>query len=254
MITTVTVHCDLGLLDAGASVVAILTVSPSVTGAVTNTGTVTADIIDPNPVDNLFAVVSLVSSVDDLFARQTITPDPVLVDGNLVYLITVTNRGFYPVAGVSVVDELPGPVRLVSVQASQGAFTIADGTVTCTPGELGKGTGAAVTIFALASTAGVLTNRVTVESPTSGATNPSLTSELQTSVIATPALSFERVGNRLVLSWPRATGSFVLEAADNLFPPEGWSAAKTPIETTDERITTTVKLSGDLRFYRLKKQ
>jgi uncharacterized repeat protein (TIGR01451 family) len=178
----------------------------------------------------------------------------VLVDGNFVYSITITNRGFYPVPGVTVVDELPDTVGLVSARASQGTCTNAAGTVTCSLGELGKGTAATITILALASNTGVLTNRVTVNSPTSAPTNPNLSSELQTSVIATPTISFERAGNRLLLSWPRATGNFVLEAADDLFPPKGWSAAKNPVEITEERITTTVKLSGTTRFYRLKKQ
>jgi uncharacterized repeat protein (TIGR01451 family) len=248
------VNCDLGLLNAGDSVVAIVTVSPSVTGAITNTTTVTSDIIDLNLADNIFSVVSLVSSVDDLFVAQTATPDPVLVDGNLVYSITVTNRGFYPVPAVTVVDGLPDTVRLVSARASQGTCINAAGIVTCTLGQLGKGASATITILAIASTTGVLTNRVTVNSPTSAPTNPDLTSELQTSVITTPTISFERAGNRLLLSWPRATGNFVLEAADDLFPPKSWSAAKTPVEITEERITTTVKLSGTARFYRLKRQ
>jgi uncharacterized repeat protein (TIGR01451 family) len=192
--------------------------------------------------------------VDDLVVAQTATPDPVLVNGNLVYSITVTNRGFYPVPAVTVVDGLPDTVRLVSARASQGTCINADGIVTCTLGELGKGASATITILAIASTTGVLTNRVTVNSPTSAPTNPDLTSELQTSVITTPTISFERAGNRLLLSWPRATGNFVLEAADDLFPPKSWSAAKTPVEITEERITTTVKLSGAARFYRLKRQ
>jgi uncharacterized repeat protein (TIGR01451 family) len=64
------VNCDLGLLDAGASVVAIVTVGPSVTGAITNTATVTSDMIDPNLADNIFSVVSLVSSGGFFVTKQ----------------------------------------------------------------------------------------------------------------------------------------------------------------------------------------
>ena len=72
-------------------------------------------------------------------------------------------------------------------------------------------------------------------------------------MVETPTLNFERVGARLLLTWSSLAGGFELEVAGSTLPGETWTVDRSPRVTSGALVTTTVKLSGNARFYRLRK-
>jgi len=102
--------------------------------------------------------------VADLSVTKTASPDPVEVDGDITYTITVTNRGPGTASNVVLVDTLPNGVTFVS---DTGGCDEVDGVVTCDLGPLASGEFAEIDIDATAAAAGLLTNTVAVASDAS---------------------------------------------------------------------------------------
>ncbi|MGA4645536.1 M36 family metallopeptidase [Limisphaera sp. 4302-co] len=100
----------------------------------------------------------------DLAVTMSATPDPVFLGSNLVYTITVTNRG--PSAGRSTVvrHELPSDVVYISSQPGRGTVTPAGNTVVWNVGDLPFAMSAQLRVTTLPAKAGTLTSRAVVTS------------------------------------------------------------------------------------------
>jgi uncharacterized repeat protein (TIGR01451 family) len=100
----------------------------------------------------------------DLAVTETAAPNPVMVKDSLTWIITVINNGTANATGVKVVDTLPASgLKSITASASQGSCGApASGKITCNLGSLANGTNAVVTVKAIATTTGTLTNQVTV--------------------------------------------------------------------------------------------
>ena len=79
----------------------------------------------PPPVDSV-----------DLAIKITANPDPVLVNGNLYYTVTVTNRGNLPAADVVVAQQLSVSSLFLNATVTNGAATQLGGVVTWNIGPL----------------------------------------------------------------------------------------------------------------------
>ncbi|MCC7201161.1 MAG: DUF11 domain-containing protein [Nitrospirae bacterium] len=172
---TDTVTCDLGSLGSGASATVLITVTPSSTGTIYNSATVTGSENDPDISNNTTQPVSTtinsLPSVDaDLSITKTDSPDPVpLVGDNLTYTVTVINNGPASATGVLVTDYLPTsigslqvvPIELISVTPSQGTCS---GTfvLSCDIGTLAGGASATITIVTKTLFTGIISNTATV--------------------------------------------------------------------------------------------
>jgi uncharacterized repeat protein (TIGR01451 family) len=97
------------------------------------------------------------------------SPDPARVGANLTYTIGVENLGPSPATGVTVTDNLPRGVDLVSATGPAGACAAQGGKVTCAIGSLNPvgvnygGVQAQVTIVVVPRTAGTIRNTATVK-------------------------------------------------------------------------------------------
>jgi uncharacterized repeat protein (TIGR01451 family) len=111
--------------------------------------------------DNL-AIVWDTARMADLAIVKSAQLDPIPVDSDITYTITITNNGPHGATNVRVTDTLPEEVTFVSADPS-GACSQAGDTVTCSLGALVEGANATVTIIVRATTEGTLTNTVTVE-------------------------------------------------------------------------------------------
>jgi uncharacterized repeat protein (TIGR01451 family) len=105
----------------------------------------------------------------DLKITKTDSPDPVRVGANLTYTIGVENLGPSPASGVTVTDNPPKGVRLVSATGPSGACAIQGAKVTCAIGALNPtgvnygGAPASATIVVVPESAGTIRNTATVK-------------------------------------------------------------------------------------------
>ena len=112
----------------------------------------------------------------DLGVSMAGSPDPVLAGEDLTYTLTVINLGSATASSVTLTDALPASVTFVS--ASPGCVHL-DGNVLCSVGSLPSGGGTNFTVVVTPTAAGLITNTLTVASPT---TDPNPTNNIAVSV------------------------------------------------------------------------
>ncbi len=162
------VTVDLGDMAAGATATITITVNidADAPAELSNTATVEGGGAEPEEtLDNNSAnALTDVNPLIDLAIQKNDDSDPVAVNGQLVYTLLVTNNGPSDATGVTVVDELTGPMSYASSTTSQGSIDVSDSTVTANLGDLASGATATVTITVdVASTAaGTLSNTAVV--------------------------------------------------------------------------------------------
>jgi uncharacterized repeat protein (TIGR01451 family) len=105
----------------------------------------------------------------NLKITKTDSPDPVRVGQSLTYTIGVEDQGPSPATGVTVTDNLPKRVDLVSASGPAGACAVQGGKITCPVGSLKPiginygGAPATVTIVVVPRSSGTISNTATVK-------------------------------------------------------------------------------------------
>lgn len=110
-----------------------------------------------------------VAGASNLRITKSDSPDPVRVGGQLTYAIGVENLGPSPATGVTVTDDLPKGVGLVSAAGPSGACAVKKAKLTCEIGALAPvgvnygGSPATVTVVVVPRRAGTIRNTATVK-------------------------------------------------------------------------------------------
>jgi uncharacterized delta-60 repeat protein/uncharacterized repeat protein (TIGR01451 family) len=98
----------------------------------------------------------------DLVLTKTGPAGRVPTGRNMTYTLAITNNGPDASSGVTVTDQLPPTVTLVSVSSSQGSCGESGGAVTCDLGTMGNGATATADIVVKPTAAGGATNTASV--------------------------------------------------------------------------------------------
>ncbi len=143
------VTCSLGTIPGNASARIEIVVRANLNGIITNTASVTGNVIDPIPGDNTAVTVTTVYSNSDLSVTISDTPDPVSVEAPLSYSIVVTNNGPDGTSSASLLLTHSAYVYYASLpSASQGTCNSLwpRAEVTCDLGYLASGSSATVNV------------------------------------------------------------------------------------------------------------
>lgn len=102
----------LGTLAPGAAQTILLRglVSPSATGTIINTASVSSDTPDPNPDNNQDTAMIPVNESADLSIVKSAYPVPVAAGGRLTYTLLITNAGPSPAQNVELADMIPAAI------------------------------------------------------------------------------------------------------------------------------------------------
>lgn len=149
-----------------------LTVGSSVTSgtAITLSGTVTASSTDSVSTNNTASATSLVetSTAADVGITISDSPDPVVVNQNFTYLITVTNYGPATATNVAISDVLPSGVSYSSADwdSSNVSCSYSSGSTTlgCSITSLAVGASEAIVMHVKGTSSGTKTNSVSITS------------------------------------------------------------------------------------------
>ena len=102
----------------------------------------------------------------DLIVTLTDSIDPVVAGDEVTYLITVSNEGPDPANNVTLVDNLPAGVNLVSITPDSGSCAEAGNIISCDLGEIPNGESVTVQVVITAPTEGVIINMISVTADT----------------------------------------------------------------------------------------
>jgi uncharacterized repeat protein (TIGR01451 family) len=189
-----TVVCSFPPLASGASAQFTLTanISPSFTGTLNNTATVTGDNVDPNGGNNSQTASATVSGSADLTINKT-GPASANAGTDITYTVTLTNAGPSAAANVSLTDTVPANTTFVSESQTNGPIFSCTtpaaggtGTITCTIGSLPVGSAAfSITVHINPGATGSVTNTANAATPTpdpnSTGNNPTVVTAMTTS-------------------------------------------------------------------------
>lgn len=103
----------------------------------------------------------LINASVDLSVTKSDSPDPVLVNGSLIYTIRVTNIGSAEATGINLTDTLPSGMSFISATPTQGTCS-GTTTVTCSLGSLAGGLQATLSLVVMPTSIGVISNLATV--------------------------------------------------------------------------------------------
>lgn len=169
-----TITCAVGDLASGAAATVRITVTPTVTGMLVNSASVSANEADANEVNRSVSLrieaQEPPAPTADVFVGMSASATRVRVGSELGYSISVSNRGPQAAADVRLTDSLPTGVTLVSMSTSVGSCTSTTtngvNTVGCSFGNLAQNASAAVNIVVKPTVAGTLTNTARVSAAT----------------------------------------------------------------------------------------
>lgn len=161
-----TLTCNLGNIANGANATVTISVTPTQAGNITNTATVSGNEPDPDPGDNSDTESTTVEGAGPASANlsvvKTDNPDPVIVNQQLTYTVTVTNLGPDAATNVVVTDTLPAGATFGSATPDQGSCGEAAGVVTCNLGGITSGSSVNITIIVTPTNVGTAVNMVSV--------------------------------------------------------------------------------------------
>jgi uncharacterized repeat protein (TIGR01451 family) len=150
---------SIGPTNTGAFTNGVWTGPVTVFEAATNMFLLATDGSGHRGAGNTFSVLM----ENDLAVSLTDMPDPVALEADLTYSITITNNGPSAANSVTLASVLPPGAIFISATESQGSCTNTAGVLSCSLGSLSGGTAAAVALVVHPSVAGFLTNTVTID-------------------------------------------------------------------------------------------
>ena len=161
-----TVTCPLGTITPGAPATVAIVVTPNSPGTLTNSASVSSDVADSNPANNVDSEDTVVNPAStgtaDLSVTKVDLRDPTHVGRRLSYRVTVKNLGPGTATSVTLTDQLPPGVDFVSATPKQGSCAQDTGVVTCDLGSVAKRAVVRVLIIVRPTTPDTLSNTVSV--------------------------------------------------------------------------------------------
>lgn len=199
-----TLTFDLGNLANGDSTSFDITVSPTQTGTISSSSSITSRTYDPNVSnDSRTITTDVVESLPpepvDLSISRLDSVDSVSVGENFTYVLTITNNGLGNATDVSLTDKLPSGVEFVNATstASKFDFNVEDRRLTANLGSLKSGEEVTVTVTIQPTLAEPLVAYTSVTSNEKEA-NPTNNSIIErTGTTVNPAISMLKGDNNI---------------------------------------------------------
>ncbi len=185
------VTCGLDVMGTGTQATATIRIfTPATTGTITNLAAVGSNEEDPVPGNNTSTESTEVVEpppISDLSITKTVFQALVATGVPIHYTITIRNDGPSVANNVTVTDVLPPGVLSTSVTPSpSGSCVVTPTGAVCDMGAVAKRAEVTVTVVAVASAAGTITNSASVVATQSDPDNSNNTASVQSLVVVPP--------------------------------------------------------------------
>lgn len=243
---------DLGLVPAGTLITATFVARPSEPGTFSSLADASSLTYDPAIANNRAVLEAGVYTEATLSIQHLDAPDRVLPGQPFSLTVLVTNIGAVIAPRTGVLVAFSTDADLLDAVIEGGTLTLAPPGVVCGLGEFTPGESAVITIRLQGTHPGTLVSQAAILSPAVDTAAPGHLHRIEIEVAETPELLATQQGNRLFLSWPAVAAEFDIEATDS--PALGnWQPLQNPKVIVGDTVTVNVKLSSEMRFFRLRK-
>jgi len=236
---------------------------PTLAGLLTNTAVITSSAADPILANNTSSAVSQVQAAADVGVSMIGSVGTVVVTSNLVYTLSVTNRGPTLATNVILTATLPPNTLFLGAPVSQGTTQLVGNVFNANLGQLNSGTAATIMLTLRPMLEGAITTPVTV---TSGIFDPVLGNNslnLNTTVTAHPdgpILRIARAGTNVVLYWTTNSPGYALFNKPDELAGSFWrSVTNVPVVrgtqffVTNTPVYNPLSIQSSAGYYRLQR-
>ena len=160
-----TVTCTWASMSQAQNFSASIVVTPTASGTLTDSASVTATTADPNTGNNSGSQSTTVNGSIDLgITSHTDTPDPITLGlGNVSYFVTITNLSTSAASNPVLTDTIPSGSTFVSASANLGGTcSQSAGVVTCNWSSISASQNFTTTIVITPTAGGTITNSASV--------------------------------------------------------------------------------------------
>jgi len=217
--------------------------------AITNIATIIFDGNDPIATPPVW---NIIGDVPSLAATIAYLPGQIIAGTPFTYTIGVTNTGTNAVANVVLTNALPSGVTVVNATAPLGTVTVTNGTVIWNLGTVTNGSGGLLTVTALPSQEGTLTNTI-YYSGGSGLAIYTAPSEIAVLASTRPTLAIRLAGGNVEIAWPTNAVGFRLLRVSALSPFAVWEPVTNAPVATGYEYRVQRQPAAQTEFYRLSK-
>jgi|GEM_PF-3090333 len=192
--TAGSLSCVLGEIAGNASATVAITLLPRTVSSIQNSVQLSSNSFDPNPAnDTATLAVDAGEARADLSAQLTATPNPVTVEDELSYQLTIQNAGPATASSVNASVQLPPAFLFIAATTSQGSacnLTDTSNSLTCPLGSLAQGNSATVSLRVVPQQSGAFTTNATVSAIQADPNSANNSVNLPLTVNATPSLLY----------------------------------------------------------------
>jgi uncharacterized repeat protein (TIGR01451 family) len=157
------ITCDLTELQSGENTEVTILVTPTITGPIENTASISSDVEDIYPSDNEASQTTNVLPAADLEVSKSGEPEILFVGETLTYTITAVNHGTSTATDVIITDNFPAELDIISLVPSKGSCNL-NGDIVCQVSSMARDETVTITIVAEAINHGLLSNEVSISS------------------------------------------------------------------------------------------
>jgi len=192
--TAGSLSCVLGDIAGNASATVRITLLPRTVSSIQSSVQLSSNSFDPNPAnDTATLVVDAGEARADLSAQLTATPNPVTVEDELSYQLTIQNAGPATASSVNASVQLPSAFLFIAATTSQGSacnLTDTSNSLTCPLGSLAQGNSATVSLRVVPQQSGAFTTSSSVSAIQADPNSANNSVNLPLTVNATPSLRY----------------------------------------------------------------
>jgi uncharacterized repeat protein (TIGR01451 family) len=257
------VTCSLGSLSSNQTATLTVVTRPSVVGWFTNSSVITSSVSDPIPLNNTSAAASFANPIADVSLSVVGPVGPVVVTSNLLYSVTISNRGPTFASNVTFTATLPPNTLFIGAPVGAGTTQLVGNVFTASVALLNASDSLTFPLTLQPMLEGPLTTSFTVSAGVfdpNSSNNAVNVSNSVTNHPSGPILRIARAGTNVVLYWTTNSAGYVLyNRPDDLVGSAWRSVTNTPVVrgtqffVTNAVVSNPFSILASASYYRLQR-
>lgn len=257
------VTCNLGSLSSNETATLTVVTRPTVVGWLTNAAVIASSSSDPFPLNNTSVAATFANPIADVALSVVGPAGPVVVTSNLLYSVTLSNRGPTFATNVIFTATLPPNTLFVAAPVSSGTTQLVGNVFTATLPLLNASSSLTIPLTLQPMLEGPITTPLAVNSSVFDPNLSNNTVSVSTTITNHPdgpILRIARTSTNVVLYWTTNSAGYVLYNRPDDLVSSSWRSVTNPpvIRGTQFFVTNSIvrnplSILASASYYRLQR-